>query len=216
MVFDSLLPVFLSTKVKDDPARALPFKFVGGFGLDTQTIGLVLSAQGLYALFINAAVVPWVIRRMGPLHLFRSLAVGYFLLYLITPYLALLPEEYSMVGMYIILIWKCTFSTLSYPSNAILTANSAPSQHALGTINGVAASTASLCRGFGPTLSGILYSVGLQVGYSGLVWWFTALVAIVGGYVAMNIPEQQTLSEKVPDDIEAAPRVRQSSIVSTP
>lgn len=196
--------MFLSTKHPAQREVSLPFKFADGFELDQQTIGIILSAQGIYSLLINMAVVPMVIKRFGPLRLFRFLAVAYFLLYLVTPYLVLLPDRYRMIGIYVILIWKCTFSSMAYPSNAILTANSAPSQHALGNINGVAASTASLCRGFGPTISGILYAVGLQSGYSGLAWWCSALVAIAGAFVSMKIPEQRTISEKSSrDDMEA-------------
>ncbi|KAI0132529.1 major facilitator superfamily domain-containing protein [Xylariales sp. AK1849] len=203
MTFDSLFPVFLSTPHPDPRDVTLPFKFAGGFGLPQQQSGIILSAQGIYSLLINMAVVPLVIKRFGPLRLFRFLAIAYFLLYLVTPYIVLLPEKYQTVGIYLLLIWKCTFANMAYPSNAILTANSAPSQHALGNINGVAASTASLCRGFGPTISGMLYAVGLKVGFSGLPWWCSALVAIAGAAVALRIPEQCTISEKSSDDMEA-------------
>jgi hypothetical protein len=78
---------------------------------------------------------------------------------------------------------------MAYPSNAILLANSAPTKQVLGTINGVAASTASLCRALGPTLSGFLYTMGLQSGYSGLAWWFSGLVTIAGAYLSSQITE---------------------------
>ncbi|KAI1840198.1 hypothetical protein JX266_013599 [Neoarthrinium moseri] len=170
MTFDSLFPVFLSTPHSERQDIALPFKFADGLALPQQTIGVILSAQGIYSLLINMAVVPWAIKRFGPLHLFRFLAATYFLLYLVTPYIVLLPDTLRMVGIYVIFIWKCTSSNMAYPSNAILTANSAPSQHVLGSINGAAASMASLCRGFGPLVSSMLYAIGLQTSYSGLAW----------------------------------------------
>ncbi|ORY63175.1 major facilitator superfamily domain-containing protein [Pseudomassariella vexata] len=205
MVFDQLFPVFLATDSREHRGISLPFKFVDGFGLDTKTIGIILSAQGIYSLLINMFLVPMVIKRFGPLRLFRFLAVAYFALYLVTPYVVLLPHNFQMVGVCFLLIWKCTFANMAYPSNAILTANSAPSQHALGTINGVAASTASLCRGFGPTISGMLFAVGLDSGYSGLAWWCSALVAMGGAAVVLRIPEPRPMSEKTRDDEEAAP-----------
>jgi hypothetical protein len=203
MTFDSLFPVFLSTPHPEKRELSLPFKFADGLALPQQTIGVILSAQGLYSLLINLAVVPWAISRFGPLRLFRFLAISYFVLYIITPYIVLVPEPFQMASIYILLIWKCTFAGMAYPSNAILTANSAPSQHVLGNINGVAASTASLCRGFGPIISGILYSLGLDRGYSGLAWWCSALVAIGGAMVAIRIPEQRALCEKDRQDLEA-------------
>ncbi|RYP75763.1 hypothetical protein DL771_002250 [Monosporascus sp. 5C6A] len=190
MTFDQLFPVFLSTEASEHRVpMSLPFKFVDGFGLDSKTVGIILSAQGAYSLLINMVVVPAVLKRLGALRLFRFLIVAYFALYLVTPYIVLLPESCRMIGVGLVLVWKCTFANMSYPSNAILTADSAPSHLALGTINGVAASTASLCRAFGPTISGILYSVGLKSGYSGLAWWCNAIVAVFGAIVGLQIRE---------------------------
>lgn len=193
MTFDQLFPVFLSTAPPDHPTPpSLPFKFVDGFGLDSKTVGIILSAQGAYQLLINMFIVPPVLKHFGARRLFRFLVIAYFSLYLITPYLVLLPEKYRMIGVGMVLVWKCTFASMAYPSNAILTADSSPSPLALGTINGVAASTASLCRAFGPTISGILYAVGLKSGYSGLAWWCSAFVAIGGAIVGLQIQEPQS------------------------
>lgn len=197
MTFDQLFPVFLSTAPPDHPMPTkLPFKFVDGFGLDSKTVGIVLSAQGAYQLIVNMFIIPPVLKHFGPRRLFRFLVLTYFSLYLVTPYLVLLPENYRMIGVGMVLVWKCTFASMAYPSNAILTADSAPSHLALGTINGVAASTASLCRAFGPTISGILYAVGLKTGYSGLAWWCSALVAIGGAIVGLQIQELPNRVEK--------------------
>ncbi|RSM11534.1 hypothetical protein BHE90_004285 [Fusarium euwallaceae] len=197
MTFDQLFPVFLSTARPEHPVHDLPFRFTDGFGLETKVIGFIMSVQGLYSLFSNYLIVAPVTRRLGSLRLFRLLAFSYFALYLVTPYLVLLPEPMRMPAIYLLVIWKCTFSTMAYPSNAILLANSAPSKQVLGTINGIAASTASLCRALGPTLSGLLYSLGLQTGYSGLAWWFSGLVTIVGAYLSTQITEGGPQEEAV-------------------
>ncbi|KAK2675570.1 Major facilitator superfamily [Fusarium oxysporum f. sp. vasinfectum] len=195
-----LFPVFLSTKRPEHPVHDLPFKFTDGFGLETKMIGVIMSVQGLYSLFSNYLIVPPVTRRLGSLRLFRILAFSYFALYLVTPYLVLLPDSMRMPAIYLLVIWKCTFSTMAYPSNAILLANSAPSKQVLGTINGIAASTASLCRALGPTLSGLLYSWGLQTGYSGLAWWFSGLITIVGAYLSSQITEGGPQDDVMPEE----------------
>ncbi|KAG5787790.1 hypothetical protein H9Q69_013147 [Fusarium xylarioides] len=200
MTFDQLFPVFLSTKRPEHPVHDLPFKFTDGFGLETKMIGVIMSVQGLYSLLSNYLVVPPVTRRLGSLRLFRILAFSYFALYLVTPYLVLLPDSMRMPAIYLLVIWKCTFSTMAYPSNAILLANSAPSKQVLGTINGIAASTASLCRALGPTLSGLLYSWGLQTGYSGLAWWFSGLITIVGAYLSSQITEGGPQDDVLPEE----------------
>jgi hypothetical protein len=133
---------------------------------------------------------PPLTKYLSPLRLFRLLALSYPLLYLVTPYLALCPTWARMVGVYGILLWKCAFASFSYPANAILLANSAPSLQVLGTINGVAASTASGMRAVGPTVSGWLYSWGLEIGVGGLAWWCSALVAVVGGVVSLMMTDR--------------------------
>ncbi|KAK3902130.1 major facilitator superfamily domain-containing protein, partial [Staphylotrichum tortipilum] len=205
MVFDSLLPVFLSTNPPEHPMPiSLPFKFADGFGLDTRTIGVILSVQGLYSMVSTHFLFPMITGRLGPLRLFKIMSMLYPLLYFVTPYIVLLPESLRMASVYLIVVWKCTFSTLAYPSNAILITNSAPTTLTLGTINGAAASTASLCRALGPIISGLLYAMGLETGYSGLSWWVTGLVTIGGAWVGLRITEPRgRMDEK--DDIEASP-----------
>lgn len=204
MTFDQLFPVFLSTKPDAHPDTHLPFKFVGGFSMETAPIGVILAVQGVYSMISTVFIFPWVTRRLGPLRLFRMLAISYFMLYLMTPYLALLPEKWRMVGIYFMVIWKCTFSTMAYPSNAILLTNSAPSLMSLGTINGVAASTASLCRAFGPTISGFIYSLGIQTGYSGFAWWTSGAITIIGAFLSMHLTEPRGRLDEPVKDIETA------------
>lgn len=185
MTFDQMMPVLLSTPTDLHTPTVLPFKFTGGFGLSTKQVGLILSMQGLYSMTAQFFLFPFVVRRLGPLGTFRLIAFSFPFLYLVTPYLVLLPDVLRMPGVYALLVVKITMAVLAYPANAILLTNSAPSNLVLGTINGVAASTASLSRAFGPTVSGILYTTGLKIGYSGLPWWCSALVTIIGATISL-------------------------------
>ncbi|PHH52995.1 putative membrane protein YCR023C [Ceratocystis fimbriata CBS 114723] len=203
MTFDQLFPVFLSTNPPENPDIHLPFKFVSGFGFETKTIGFILAIQGGYSMISTVFLFPLVARFVGPRRLFKIIAMSYFILYLVTPYVVLLPESIRMYGVYLLVIWKCIFSTMAYPSNAILLTNSAPSDLSLGTINGIAASTASLCRAFGPTISGLLYAAGLRTGYSGMAWWCSGLVSIVGAIISLQIPEPKGRLDVPREDEEA-------------
>jgi len=207
MVFDSLLPVFLSTdRPEHRPPTSLPFRFADGFGYDTKTIGFILSVQGVYSMTSTYFLFPRVAEKLGPLGLFKLISISYPLLYIATPYLVFLPDTLRMAGIYGIVVWKCTLSTLAYPSNTILLSNSAPTTMSLGTINGVAASTASLSRAAGPAISGWLYAVGLENGYSGLVWWSTAVVTLAGLWLSFYIQEPRgRLDEKDPSEVPAKP-----------
>lgn len=204
MTYDQLLPLWLSTdKPENGNHFDSPIKFVGGFGYDTSLVGVVVAVQGFYSILINAFVFPRFHKMLGELRLFQLITASYFLLYLVTPYLVLLPENLRLPGIYLIMIWKCTFSQMAYPANAILLTNSAPSLLSLGTINGVAASTASLCRAFGPTISGFLYTLGLQTGYSGLAWWCSGAVTLIGAVVAMQLQVVPGRLDEKNDDVES-------------
>lgn len=193
MTFDSMLPTHLSAGV-DNPQHVkmgeLPFKFVSSYSLPETAVGAVLSFQGLYSMIATVFIFPIVCRRLGALKLFRTISILYPVLYFATPYFALLPDSMSKAGIYLLVIWKCTFATMAYPSNAILLTNSAPSLLMLGTINGVAASTASLARAFGPFIAGVLFSTGLQKGYSGLAWWCSAFIAVIGAIVSLYMSDK--------------------------
>lgn len=190
MTYDSMLPTMLSTEVPKSAALQLPFKFITGYGLDADAIGVIISVQGVYSMIATIFFFPYVVRKLGALNLFRVLAFAYPFLYFTTPYMGLLPEHLKIAGIYFLVIWKCTFMTMAYPSNAILLTNSAPSLFLLGTINGVAASTASLSRAFGPTISGIMFATGQKMGCSGLAWWTSAMIAVLGALVSLTMTDK--------------------------
>lgn len=131
-------------------------------------------------MFAQIIVFPWLSRRLGSLRTFWITLCLYPVLYLLAPYLILLPETLRIPGLMLLLVGKVTFQSLSYPSLAIILTNSAPSKRVLGTLNGVAMSMASVSRGFGPTVSGAMDSIGDTIGMSGLAWWTIAAVALLG------------------------------------
>ncbi|KAK4994789.1 hypothetical protein LTR66_005250 [Elasticomyces elasticus] len=203
---EQLLPVLFSMPESHDRPR-LPFHFTGGFALPTKTIGFILSMQGFLQMFMTIVVFPYVNRRLGSLKTFRLVILTYPFLYLLVPYLALVPPVLRMPCIYFLLVWKVTGQALSYPSSAIMLANSAPSKSVLGTLNGVAASSASLCRAFGPTISGLIHTAGLSLGCSGLAWWASSLVAALGAVLSLCMVEEKRRPGFAldPDDEESGP-----------
>ena len=184
MCFDTMMPMLLSAPVSQEPP-VLPFRFTGGLNLPTKTIGLMLALQGLYSMAAQVFLFPFAVRRFGSLKTFRFVLMVWPLLYLVVPYLVLLPPRFQLAGVYACLLWRITAQVLAFPSHAILLTNSAPSMLVLGVINGVAASTASLMRAFGPTLSGIVYAAGLNLGYTGLAFWVSGLVSLLGAFESL-------------------------------
>lgn len=183
------MPIFLSEKVSDIPP-SLPFKFAGGFALPTKIIGLMMSVQGIYSMIAQIFLFPIVVRKFGSLATFRFVVMTWPILYFLVPYVVLLPDDLQMGGIFICLIWRITAQVLAFPSNAILLTNSAPSMLVLGLINGVAASTASLARAFGPTVSGIVHAWGLEIGYTGFAWWASGVICIIGAIESLWMEER--------------------------
>lgn len=201
--FDQLMPVFLSTP-KSNSEAVLPFKFTGGLGLQTKTVGFMLAVQGVYSMVAQLWLFPFVVRVFGTLRTFRFVLLIWPPLYIAVPYLILLPASLQIPAAYAVLIGKITLHVISFPATAILLANAAPSSKVLGSINGAAASTASLSRAFGPTVTGFLHSKGLQSGYSVLAWWACALVCLIGAIESFWMEEtdakRPSSGEKLGDD----------------
>lgn len=139
-----------------------------------------MAVQGVYSMVAQLWLFPFLARHFGTLRIFRFVLIVWPALYLVVPYLVLLPARLQMTAAYAALISKITMHVIAFPSSAILLANAAPSHSVLGSINGVAASTASLSRAFGPTVTGLLHSKGLEWGYSGLAWWACGIVSVIG------------------------------------
>lgn len=195
------MPIFLS-EAKMQTKPELPFKFSGGFALSTKAIGFMMAVQGVYSMIAQLWLFPFIVRRIGTLGAFRLVMVIWPFLYFAVPYLVLLPEKYQTTGIYIALLTKMTFHTIAFPSNAILLANSAPSKSVLGTINGVAASTACLSRAFGPTVTGGIHAAGLKFGCSGLAWWAGGLVCAIGAVESFFMEENDTSATEQPEEEE--------------
>jgi hypothetical protein len=195
------MPVFLSTPRSDDDV-VLPLKFTGGLGMATKTIGFMLAVQGVYSMIAQLWLFPFVVKHFGTLRTFRFVLLAWPPLYLAVPYLVLLPAKLQMLAVYVSLISKITFHVIAFPATAILLANAAPSSKMLGSINGAAASTASLSRAFGPTVTGLLHSKGLESGYSVLAWWACGLVCVIGAIQSFwmeESPEPERFKTRQPE-----------------
>lgn len=204
------MPVFLSEPISTDPV-SLPFRFTGGFGLSSKTIGLMLSVQGVYSMVAQLWLFPLATARFGNLKTFRFVLMTWPVLYFLVPYLILLPQRLQIPGVLICLLWKITAHCFAFPSNAILIANSAPSLLVLGVINGVGASTASLARTLGPTVTGLIHSWGLEIGITGVAWWANGLICVAGALESLWIEEVKGRMDQL--DVEDEERLADEALI---
>jgi hypothetical protein len=179
MTFDSLLPVFL----QDERDASTPF--AGGLGLAMKDVGIIMSVNGLIALFIQAVVFPCLASAIGVWPLFVIVATGFPIAYLVVPLLSLLPVPWLAMGIYAVLTIRNFFSIIFYPLILILIKEASPSASCLGKINGLAASTGGACRMVASPVAGMLYGLGVNMHFSPLVWWSSAIIAVLG---AAQIP----------------------------
>ena len=200
--FDALMPTFLSEDRVPAQQAVLPFKFSGGFAMSTQMIGFMMAVQAAYSMFAQLWMFPLIVRRIGSLRAFRMVMTVWPLLYFLVPYLVLLPDRFQKAGIYLCLVTKITFQVIAFPSNAILLANAAHSKSVLGTINGVAASTACLARALGPIVTGSIHSAGLKLGYNGLAWWAGGVVCAIGALESYWMEETEGRLDRTSEEEE--------------
>ncbi|CEL09057.1 hypothetical protein ASPCAL12199 [Aspergillus calidoustus] len=180
MAFESMLPVFLHNppqNIQDNPNVQLPFKFVGGFGMDAQEIGMFYTLTGIIGMVMQFYVFPACATRFGVINCVKATSFVFPILYLVTPYIALVPESMRNVTVFFVVLTKLTASIFNFPSITILLTNSASSLSILGTLNGVATSVSAVGRAAGPALLGPVFSLGVKMGYVILPWWLLACVA---------------------------------------
>jgi predicted MFS family arabinose efflux permease len=181
--FMQIFPVFLSTPYAEHPNPSAVI-FNGGLGLPSPTIGLFLSAFGIFGILIQLLIYPSLQAWLGTLRSYR-LALSIFpFAYILAPYLALIPSSnfaLQSLGIAFILFLQVTARTFAIPSSVILLTNSAPTPLALGAVHGVGNMLSSLCRAIGPALGGVILAWGITQGAVGTVWWgYLTLVGLVG------------------------------------
>lgn len=188
MTFDHLLPIFLEDE-RGLPSGSIsayvtsslnPFYSPGGLGLSIQKVGAIMSCDGVIALFVQAVVFPLAAARFGIHRLFIFVSLLHPLSYLLMPYLAYLPDSYVTFGIYGCLLIRNLLSIIAYPVLLILIKEATPSPSVLGKINGLAASAGAACRTVAPPVSGFLYTLGSKMEFTGLAWYGSALVALIG------------------------------------
>ncbi|KAG8632035.1 hypothetical protein KVT40_001175 [Elsinoe batatas] len=187
MTYDYLLPTFLQDHRVGNITINSGGVFDGGLGLTIQQVGMILSINGLIALFVQAVIFPLMASWLGVWKLFILVTVMHPIEYIIVPYLALLPEHLVYPGIYTCLTIRNILSIMAYPVLLILIKEAAPSHTCLGKINGLAASTGAACRTMASPIAGYLYGVGIQVNFTALAWFASAVVAVIGAIQAFFI-----------------------------
>lgn len=204
VAFDQLLPIFMHypvQSIRDDPNVRLPLKFAGGFGIDSNRIGLLFTVYGVFGMLVQFFIFPVFARRFGVLNCLKACTLSFPLVYIATPFTALLPSDSSRQGvMLALMLVKGFCGIFAFPCSTILLTNSAASLKVLGTLNGVATSISAVGRAAGPALAGGTFTAGVDIGYVVISWWTLALVAVVGAIPVWSLVEMEGFSSGQDDD----------------
>ncbi|KNG49553.1 MFS general substrate transporter [Stemphylium lycopersici] len=188
MTYDHLLPIFLQDKRADSDMNALELatsSLGGGLGIPIQKVGVILSLNGIIQLAIQAFVFPLLADCFGVWRLLLMVTLAHPIAYFIVPFLQLLPENLLYPGLFACLTVRNLTSILAFPLLLIMIKEATPDKSHLGKINGLAASTGAACRTVASPIAGLLYGLSIELRFTPLAWWGSALVAICG---ALQVP----------------------------
>ena len=196
LAYDQLLPIFMHYPNQTDrftnPDVRLPFKFSGGFGLNSDRIGLLFTVYGIAGVFIQFFAFPPLARHYGVLPCLKVVTAMFPIAYIITPFTALLPTpKTQQIGILVIMVFKCWAGIFAFPCTTILLTNSAVSLSILGTLNGVAVSISAIGRAAGPAIGGFTFTVGVDRGYGILPWWILGCFGVLGAIAPWWLVEME-------------------------
>lgn len=177
-----MIPVFLHHPPQDinDPAVSLPFKFAGGFGIDSRRIGAMFTFFAISSTLFQFLLFPPLARNLGVLNCLRIAFLIYPVVFFITPFVSLIPDPTTkQVAMVSLLIVRGLAGTFAFPTSTILLTNSATSLQVLGTINGVATSVSAIGRASGPAIGGGLFTWGVKRGYIIVPFWTLTVISLI-------------------------------------
>ncbi|KAL0256530.1 hypothetical protein SLS55_008925 [Diplodia seriata] len=192
--YDQLLPVFMHHPAHPrdgssyDPAN--PLKFSNGFGIKSKNIGTMFTLYGALCFLFQLFFFPPLARRFGVLRCFRVVSLIFPVVFLITPFTALLPDQTSQqVVLFLIMSVKGCCTTFAFPCSTILLTNSASSLRVLGTLNGIATSVSAIGRALGPAVGGSFFTLGVKHGYVIAPFWMFTAISLIGAVPAFLLVE---------------------------
>ncbi|QRV75718.1 major facilitator superfamily transporter [Ceratobasidium sp. AG-Ba] len=159
---------------------------LGGLGLSPPTIGLILGTQGLLSGIFQATAFTSLHARFGAVHLFRVALACYAGLFVSFAVMTNAEGVWVWVVLGLHVVMACVAS-LGFSCTFIFVTSSAPSPALLGTTNGLAQTSCSLVRAFGPAGAASLFA--LSSGGGTMVYWVCVGVVTLAGCASLGLVE---------------------------
>lgn len=206
MTYDHLFPIFLeddrgvpSIRSADFPTQPFnPFVSPGGLGLSVRQVGGIMSCDGIFATFIQLVIYPWLTGIFGIHRLFIIVTLFHPLAYVLMPFLVYLPSAWLFPGIYACVVIRNLTAIIAFPLLFLLLEEASPAPTVLGKINGLAASSGAACRTVAPLMAGYLYTLGSRMEFTGLAWYGSTFVALIGAIQCFQV--RRAKAELSPED----------------
>ena len=142
---------------------------------------LTASRYGFFGMFVQFLIFPPLARKYGALNCLKACLMLYPVAYMLTPFTVLFPTPVTQqIAVFAVMCIKCWATIFAFPCSTILLTNSASSLRLLGTLNGVATSISAIGRASGPTVGGLTFTLGIDLGYICIPWFTLAIFASLG------------------------------------
>ncbi|KAL1686403.1 major facilitator superfamily domain-containing protein [Schizophyllum commune] len=183
MALASLLPIILYTRVPD-----------GGLGLSSHQIGVVLAAWGAYNVLFQFFASPRLTDRLGAFRMQVITQGAIPLIFVLFPVENALARGAGGFGGWVKVVLVVHLMIMSliyvgYGTIHMFIVESSPTSDALGAVNGLAQTTATLIRTFAPWAATSLFSLSLERQLAGgnFVYIVLGLVALGGAASAFAL-----------------------------
>ncbi|KAL1728370.1 major facilitator superfamily domain-containing protein [Schizophyllum commune] len=183
MALASLLPIILYTRVPD-----------GGLGLSSHQIGVVLAAWGAYNVLFQFFASPRLTDRLGAFRMQVITQGAIPLIFVLFPVENALARQVDGFGGWVKVVLVVHLMIMSliyvgYGTIHMFIVESSPTNDALGAVNGLAQTTATLIRTFAPWAATSLFSLSLERQLAGgnFVYIILGLVALGGAASAFAL-----------------------------
>lgn len=185
IIYSEFLPVFLSGQIISDKLQ-FPFHISGGFGLDSDFIGQLISVTGLMGVLVVVLIFPFLDRHFKTINSYRSALVLFPVIYSIIPFYIFTLHEYNPkflpnIVKHILygngMVYQLC-SAIAFPQIMLLVHRAAPAKHR-AFINGTALTFTSSARFIAPLTWGYIMTYFDKHNYAGVPWFILAAISVV-------------------------------------
>ncbi|KAG2739772.1 MFS general substrate transporter [Suillus brevipes Sb2] len=182
----ALVPLFYSTPT-----------YLGGLGFNPSSIGSWLALFGIMDGVFQALFFAKLVDRLGPKRLFRVSVSSYVSLMVVLPVMSWLARarggaDYAVTFALLFQLVLSSICGMGFGTLLMIITASAPTKNTLGTINGLAQTSASIARAIGPAFTTSLFAASKEHNLLGgnAVFFILFMLACALRWLGSRLPDE--------------------------